>query len=82
MKYMCKTDRESLLYFASVYAKQEKSPEEWWCRYLNWIKSAQGISVLSEEVGKRAGKKIGNDILLAYRWLKDNEFVLEEPKYN
>lgn len=79
MKYVCKSLRESLLYFASEYAKQVNTPEEWWCKYLNWIKHPDGITVLAEEISKRAGKKIGNDVWLSYNWLKDNEFILEEP---
>ena len=76
MTYKCSTLREGLLYFASEYAKQSKDVNEWWCRYLNWIKSPQGISGLSEEIEKRAGKKIGNDLILAYKWLKENSFTL------
>ena len=76
MTYKCSTLKEGLLYFASEYAKNSKDVNEWWCKYLNWIKSPQGISILSEEITKRTNKKIGNNLILAYDWLKKNKFTL------
>lgn len=76
MIYECKNLRESILYFAGKYAKETKNSDEWWCKFLNWIKHPDGITVLMEELGKRTTKKTASNINLAYKWLKSNNFKL------